>query len=55
MSLVHYARTRLFGWLALAMAGRGRGAPPAPELDARIIAAIRNASTRPAPRSHPSE
>ncbi|MCS3778484.1 hypothetical protein [Tsukamurella ocularis] len=41
MSLLRYAVTQLRGWYALAMAGRGRGAPPAPEQDARIAEAIR--------------
>lgn len=45
MSLVCYAFVRLRGWYALAMAGRGCGAPPAPEKDARIIDAIRAAGT----------
>ncbi|MCA4997213.1 hypothetical protein HWD35_21040 [Tsukamurella tyrosinosolvens] len=55
MRLIHvtlalrYALTRLRGWYALALAGRGRGAPPAPDKDARIIEAIRRA------RSHASE
>lgn len=51
MSLVRYARTRLRGWYALAMAGRGRSAPPAPELDARIVAAIRAAAGTYSPES----
>ncbi|MGZ9828931.1 hypothetical protein ACXYTP_18650 [Tsukamurella ocularis] len=49
MSLVRYALIRFRGWYALAMAGRGRGAPPAPDQDARIIEAIRRAG------SHASE
>ncbi|BDD83471.1 hypothetical protein TPB0596_32340 [Tsukamurella pulmonis] len=43
MNLARYALTRLRGWYALAMAGRGRDAPPAPDLDARIADAIRGA------------
>ncbi|WP_156485538.1 hypothetical protein [Tsukamurella pseudospumae] len=44
MSLVRYGLVRVRGWCALAVAGRGRGAPPAPEKDARIVAAIRAAA-----------
>ncbi|MGC5027482.1 hypothetical protein ACLQ3K_22260 [Tsukamurella sp. DT100] len=51
MSFVRYALTRLRGWYALALAGRGRGAPLAPEKDARIIEAIRAAA--PQPRREP--
>lgn len=49
MSPVRYALTRLRGWYALAIAGRGQGAPPAPEKDARIADAIRAAAP---PRTH---
>lgn len=48
-NLVRYAIVRTRGRYALAMAGRGRGAPPAPDKDARIIEAIRRGG------SHASE
>ncbi|MCS3853347.1 hypothetical protein [Tsukamurella ocularis] len=41
MSL-RYLATRIRGWYALALASRGPGAPVAPELDARIVDAIRH-------------
>ena len=44
VNLARYALTRLRAWYALAMAGRGSGAQPAPERDARIVEAIRAAS-----------
>lgn len=43
VNLARYALTRLRGGYALAMAGLGRGAPPAPEQDVRIAEAIRRA------------
>lgn len=49
MDRIRYARARLRGWYAIAIAGRGHGAPPAPDKDARIADAIRAAAP---PRTH---
>lgn len=48
--VLRYALARLRGWWALTLAGRGPGAHPAPELDARITRALKAASR---PRDYP--